>query len=89
MKMLVAAVMVMLSLPAVADVVDGVIYLVDPGKGFYVIDTNTDLYSFCFIHASQGCLGPWSLPLHIPRAPVHLVADPPLEPPEAEPESDY
>ena len=38
MRMLAAAILVMLSLPAVADVVDGVVYLHEPGNGFYVID---------------------------------------------------
>ena len=91
MRMLGAVMLTVLSLSAWADEIDGVIFLLDPGRGFYVIDTNTDLYSFCTSH-SPACTGPWSLPLPLPLVDLSvedLIIIPPFEPSEAELESDY
>ena len=95
MRMLAAAILVMLSLPAVADVVDGVVYLIQPGAGLYIIDHEAGRYGFCIL---DRCLGPWPLPDYRnppvtygdADVPVLTFGDAdPVVPPPTDPESDY
>ena len=65
MRMLAAAILVVASLPAFADEVDGVIYMHEPGVGFYVINHAAGVFHVCRREQSFvdfDCWGPWILP---------------------------